>query len=260
MTIHHSALYPVASDVNTLHDTAARRDIGPSSNSLHRVFRSGTDVGQQAAKLHHMPKAQNGYVDHPRYGAAPRFTGLDADMDCMDVHLHYRLRTYTRPMLEAFRLGGWQIPKAGADDPRLISGTAIAADLSRQTPATVPVSHYYDEERRCIDCRRLFVFFAEEQRYWYEELRFSLDADCVRCYPCRRRQQDIERTKRDYDELMTLIEPSPDDMARMAFARLLLVESGRFHPRQLDLVRAFLRQHPDHEHSPAIRAGLERLT
>ncbi len=59
---------------------------------------------------------------------------------------------------------------------------------------------------------------------------------------------------------MTLIEPSPDDMARMALARLLLVESGRFHARQLDHVRAFLRQHPDHEQSPAIRAGLDRVS
>jgi hypothetical protein len=99
-----------------------------------------------------MPKAQNGYVDHPRYGAVPRFTGLDADMSSLDVHLHYRLRTFTRPMLEAFRRGGWEILQARDDDPRLIPGTAIAADLTRQTPATVAVSHYYDEERRCSRC------------------------------------------------------------------------------------------------------------
>lgn len=206
-----------------------------------------------------MTKAQNGYVEHPRYGKVPRLTGLDADMDSMDVHLHYRLRTFTRPLFDAFRRGGWQIPEIGEDSPRLIPGTAIAADLTRQTPSTMPVSHYYDEERRCIDCRRLFVFFAEEQRYWYEELHFPLDADCVRCYPCRRQQRGIERTKRDYEELVTLADPSPDDMARMAFARLLLVESGRFHSRQLDHVRAFLRQHPSHEQSAAIRAKLDRM-
>jgi hypothetical protein len=181
-------------------------------------------------------------------------------MGSMDVHLHYRLRTYTRPMIEAFRRGGWQIPQIEDDDPRLIPGTAIVADLTMQTPATIPVAHYYDEERRCIDCRRQFVFFAQEQRFWYEELRFPLDADCVRCYPCRRHEQDMQRTKRDYDHLMTLAEPTPDDMARMAFARLVLVETGRFHPRQLDHVRAFLRQHPDHEQSPSIRARLDRAS
>lgn len=207
-----------------------------------------------------MPKSENGYVDHPRYGAAPRFTGLDADMDSMDVHLHYRLRTLTRPMLEAFRRGGWPIPEIGDDDPELIPGTAIVADLTKQTPAPVPVTHYYDEERRCIDCRQRFIFFAEEQRHWYEELRFPLGADCVRCYPCRRREQDMQRTKQDYDHLMTLAEPTPDDLARMAFARLLLVESGRFRSRQLDDVRAFLNRHPDHELSPAIRARLDRLS
>lgn len=207
-----------------------------------------------------MPKAQNGYVDHPRYGKAPRFTGLDADMTSLDVNLHYRLRTYTKPMLEAFRQGGWEIPEIGDDDPRLIPGTAIAADLTRQTPATVSVSHYYDEERRCIDCRRQFLFFAEEQRFWYEERQFPIDADCVRCYPCRRHEQDMQRTKRDYDQLMTLVEPTPDDLARMAFARLVLVESGRFHSRQLAHVRSFLRQHPDHEQSSAIRTRLEQAS
>lgn len=207
-----------------------------------------------------MAEAQNGYVEHPRYGTAPRFTGLDADMGSMDVHLHYRLRTYTRPMLEAFRRGGWEIPQIGDDDPKLIPSTAIAADLTRQTPATVPVSHYYDEERRCKDCHRLFAFFAEEQKYWYEELHFPIDADCVRCYPCRLRQQDLQKTKRVYEELLTLTKPSPDDLARMAFARLLLVESGRFHARQLEHVRAFLNQHPDHEQSPAIRARLDCLS
>ena len=207
-----------------------------------------------------MPKAQNGYVEHPRYGPVPRYTGLDADMNSREVHLHYRLRTYTRPLLDYFRRAGQQVPEIGEDDPKLIPSTAIAADLTKQTPATVPVSHYYDEERRCIECRRLFVFFAEEQRYWYEELHFPLDADCVRCYPCRRREQDSEKLRREYEELVTLAKPSPDDLARMAFARLLLVESGRFHSQQLDHVRTFLRQHPDHEQSPAIRARLDRAS
>jgi hypothetical protein len=67
----------------------------------------------------------------------------------------------------------------------------------------------------------------------------------------------MQRTKQDYDDLTTLAEPTPDDLARMALARLLLVEAGRFHVRQLEHVRAFLRRHPDHEQSPALKARLE---
>jgi hypothetical protein len=206
-----------------------------------------------------MPKAQNGYVEHPRYGAAPRFTGLDADMESMEVHLHYRLRLYTKPMLNAFLRGGWQIPLLDDDGPTIVPGTAIEADLTRQTPATIPVTHYYDEERRCWDCHRYFLFFAEEQRYWYEELQFSLDSDCVRCHPCRKRHQDVSKMKRDYDALRTLAEPTTDDLARMAFARLVFVEAGRFHVQQLEHVRCFLRKHPDHEQASTIRARLESM-
>jgi hypothetical protein len=205
-----------------------------------------------------MSGARKEYVEHPRYGTAPRLTGLDADMDSMEVHLHYRLCAFTKPLLEAFRRGGWWIPQPRDDGPRLIPGTAIAADLTRQSAATVPVTHYYDEERRCLDCRRWFLFFAEEQRFWYEELRFPIEADCVRCHPCRRVERERQRTKQEYDDLMTLAEPTPDEMARMAFARILLVEAGRFHARQLEHVRAFLRCHPDHEQSAALRSRMEQ--
>ena len=205
-----------------------------------------------------MSGARKEYVEHPRYGTAPRLTGLDADMDSMEVHLHDRLCAFTKPLLEAFRRGGWGVPQPRDDGPRLIPGTAIAADLTRQSAATVPVTHYYDEERRCLDCRRWFLFFAEEQRFWYEELRFPIEADCVRCHPCRRIGQEMQRTRQEYDHLMTLAEPTPDEMARMAFARILLVEAGRFHARQLEHVRAFLRCHPDHEQSAALRSRMEQ--
>jgi hypothetical protein len=203
-----------------------------------------------------MLKAQNGYVDHPRYGSSPRFTGLDADLHSDAVNLHYRTRVYTHPMQAAFRRGGWDIPQPDETTPVVIHGTAIQADLSRQAPATVAVTHYYDEERRCSDCGRLFVFFAEEQRFWYEERQFPLGADCVRCYPCRRDRRNIERTKRDYEDLMTLSEPSPDDEAQMALARLTLAAASHFHTRQTEQVAAFLRRHPDHERSTYIRSRL----
>lgn len=206
-----------------------------------------------------MPKAQNGYIDHPRYGSAPRFTGLDADLHSADVNLHYRTLVFTHPMRAACKRGGWDIPTPDETTPVIIPGTAIVADLSRQTPATVPVTHYYDEEHRCVDCGRLFLFFAEEQRFWYEERQFPLDADCIRCYPCRRKLQDIEKIKRQYEVLMAVAEPSADEEAQLAVARLVLVEAGHFHFRQTEQVAAFLRRHPDHERADYIRAQLEAL-
>ncbi|MDB6075450.1 MAG: hypothetical protein JWO89_3090 [Verrucomicrobiaceae bacterium] len=176
-----------------------------------------------------MPKAQNGYVDHPRYGSAPRFTGVDADLHSADVKLRYRTLVYNHPMRAFMKRYGHGIPVPDETTPVIIPGTAIVADLSKQAPATVHVTHYYDEEHRCEDCGRLFLFFAEEQRFWYEERQFPLDADCRRCYPCRRKLQDIEQIKRQYEVLMAVAEPSADEEAQLAVARLALVKAGHFH-------------------------------
>jgi Probable zinc-ribbon domain len=50
-----------------------------------------------------------------------------------------------------------------------------------------PRVYYEDIERRCIDCKRSFVFSAHEQKYWYEVRRFWLDSTTIRCAPCRRK-------------------------------------------------------------------------
>jgi hypothetical protein len=97
------------------------------------------------------------YVEHPRYGRGPRFTGLQPGA----IPLGYRRTIY--------------------HDEGLIEGTAIAADLDWQSWSPVPVLYYFDLKRTCADCARPFLFFAEEQKYWYETLGFDLSADCVRC-------------------------------------------------------------------------------
>jgi len=115
------------------------------------------------------------FVEHPRLGKAPRQTGLDRSQDEPGVILHWRSKPETR-----------------------VPGTAIEADLERQTPATFPVTHYFDERRICRDCGRRFLFFAAEQKYWYEERGFPLDSDCVRCPPCRKKRQEAIRAHKEY--------------------------------------------------------------
>jgi hypothetical protein len=138
-----------------------------------------------------------------------------------DTHLHWRVTFDSR-----------------------VSGTAIEADLSRQTPATVPVSHYYDERRRCRDCGRMFLFFAEEQKYWYEELGFGLDSDCVRCFACRQLQRNSRlaaaRTRDRYEELQQIAKPDVAENLEMAACCLALIESGEFNLRQTEQVRKYL--------------------
>ncbi len=203
-----------------------------------------------------IPKRRTYYVPHPRYGSQPRITGVDVDRHSDGVYL----KCWTAEELESWRKKGSFHGIDPAHIGFLIPGTAILADPLKQRGSCMLNTHYYDIEKKCRDCGKPFIFYAEEQRYWYEELQFPVDADCVRCYPCRRVTQDVERTMRTYEELMSVADPSPDQQASMADYRLTLVQAGRFHTRQLEHVRAFLNRFPDHPQTSDIRCRLATIS
>lgn len=163
------------------------------------------------------------FVEHPRYGRRPHFTGLEPEPGQVTIH--------------------WHSPKSCR-----IPGTAIIANLKRQTAATVPVTHYFDVERTCRDCGKPFIFFAQEQKHWYEELGFGLDSDCVRCVPCRKRQQGISRVRERYEELFHVPNRTDDENLEFADCCLKLVEQGVFHKRQTERVRMLLNRVRDDRH------------
>ena len=158
------------------------------------------------------------YIEHPRYGRRPRITGLNPETRYgSDVFIHWHSSKECR-----------------------IPNTAIPADLTQQTPATVPVTHYYDVKRHCIDCGKPFLFFAEEQKHWYEELGFGLESDCVRCVVCRKRQQGLARNRERYEELFHVSDRTTDENLEMAACCLSLIEGTVFHERQTARVRMLL--------------------
>jgi hypothetical protein len=73
-----------------------------------------------------MKNEYDDFVEHPRYRRAPRITGLNSQTDLAtgETYLHWKATT--------------RMPN-----------TAVDADLSRQSRATVPITHYYDVERTC---------------------------------------------------------------------------------------------------------------
>ncbi len=168
------------------------------------------------------------YVPHPRYGRGPRLTGLNPVRKD-----HYR---GGEPMVIIHYRSG--------PDSR-IPNTAIVADIAKQNYTTFPVTHYFDTKRTCRDCRRPFLFFAEEQRYWYEELGFPLDAGCDRCVPCRKRQQGIALTRQRYEELFHVAKPSAEELLEMAECCASIIEAKLFSPRQCEHVRALLHRVPE---------------
>lgn len=176
------------------------------------------------------------FVTHPRFGQRPRMTGLNPETDYGgDVFLH------------------WHSPKECR-----IPNTAICADISRQSPATVPVTHCFDVMRQCHDCSKPFIFFAAEQKYWYEDLGFGLDSDCVRCAPCRKKQQGIARLREKYEELFHITDRTTEKNLEMAECCLGLIEASVFHKQKLQRVRMLLNRVPS-EISQDTRARFNEL-
>lgn len=181
------------------------------------------------------------FVEHPRYGRGPRRTWLDpTDEDDVPGGSRYiKLHWHSGP------------------DCR-IPNTAIAATMSKQHASTMAVSHYFDVKRTCRDCARPFLFFAEEQKHWYEELGFGLEADCVRCVPCRKQAQGLAQARQRYEELFHVAEPDDAQLLEMAECSVRLIEAGVFAPRHHERVRSLLRRVSD-EHAARKQALLAQL-
>jgi hypothetical protein len=178
------------------------------------------------------------YADHPRYGRRPRITGLNPDPIDPNVQLHWnaisRTEFETRYDVSAYER-----------DIKRIPNTAIPADLTRQTAATMAVTHYFDLDRPCRDCARRFIFFAAEQKHWYEELGFVLESDCVRCVDCRKSQQGLAQKAQRYEELFHEPNRTSEQNLEMAECSVVLMESSIFSRRQTQRVRMLLNKAAD---------------
>jgi len=107
--------------------------------------------------------------------------------------------------------------------------------------ATLHVTHYFDAKRVCRKCGRPFLFFAEEQKYWYEELKFPLEADCLDCAPCRKDEQQLRVIRQKYDALLAETARTEIDTLELVGCALLLVESSVFSAKVLPKLRGLLK-------------------
>jgi hypothetical protein len=161
------------------------------------------------------------HVTHPRFGYTPRVTGKNGPTQAFGG-IHWR---YAKEIM--------------------IPGTAVRADVQLQR-AVVPIAHYYDLDKICVDCRRPFIFFALEQKHWYEELGFTLDSRCVRCPECRKRDQHLARLLKRYDALSKR-DRTWEETIELAAAALTLVESGTMRLRGFGKLHRFLNEVPEGE-------------
>ncbi len=145
------------------------------------------------------------YVEHPRYGREPRLTHLRPPRGRKWKHLH------------------WHSPPEDC-----IPETAVEADTNLQRNPSVLVTHYFDVRRVCRDCGRKFIFFADQQKHWYEVLDLKLDVNCVRCFPCRKIRHRAKVARERYDELIHHAEPGPVEWAELAELTVDLIQLGAF--------------------------------
>ena len=206
--------------------------------------------------------AYHEYVEHPRFGGGPRFTGLNPSVFDADISLgseaiskeEFR-ELWTRLPQELFDelpcLSKESLENNRIYDVRRVAGTAILADQSKQYPRSYwRDSHYFDLDKICIDCKRPFLFFAEEQRHWFEVLGFSLDARCLRCSNCRKQARIIVQLRQSYDHLLHVQPRTQAQNLAMADIFLTLMEAGNFPATKTAQVRALLNSATRQSHAP----------
>ena len=68
-----------------------------------------------------------------------------------------------------------------------------------------PYFVYLDEERKCRTCGCDFIFFKEEQQFWFETLGFWVQSEAVNCKKCRakirKRRDKIRKAQKELQEI-----------------------------------------------------------
>ena len=134
-------------------------------------------------------------------------------------------RAHGRPAemsVEEIRAEAW--PSGGST---IVPGTAVRANTALQNYPMFPRHVHADLLKQCRTCARPFVFYANEQRFWYETLHIPVDADCVNCPPCRKRMHRLKGCQLRYTA--ALHAPRLDTKAMKTFVddTLHLFEQGR---------------------------------
>ena len=80
--------------------------------------------------------------------------------------------------------------------------------------------------KKCRDCQRGFIFFAVEQKYWFEDLGFYVDADCVRCPECRKAEHLVHSVFSRYTQNAHRQDMNDDELAAHMHDLCILIDAG----------------------------------
>lgn len=112
------------------------------------------------------------------------------------------------------------------DRSKLFPTSAINAIREKQNYTSVAVDFYADSLEVCVDCDRPFIFFAVEQMHWYEELGFTLDAQCIRCIECRKEDQQLRFHFQRFSGAIVRDDLSDEELATLINDAVFLWDCG----------------------------------
>jgi hypothetical protein len=125
---------------------------------------------------------------------------------------------------------------------RLDYATAVKADVARQNYTSVPRTWYVDATFVCPRCGGEFCFSTAEQRHWYEELGFYVDAHAKHCPACRAALRAEKQRRQEYDRDIAAALGSDDLTLKQRIAAAIdeLCESGAELPDKIHENRRIL--------------------
>lgn len=73
-----------------------------------------------------------------------------------------------------------------------------------------PPLAYFDSPKECNTCKTDFIFSKEEQKFWYENLKFTIDSTAKNCVACR---EAIRKQKHNNLRLAELLKKDEDSLS-----------------------------------------------
>jgi len=111
-------------------------------------------------------------------------------------------------------------------DTQIYPESVLIADATKQNYTVVPRRYYVDFLESCRICQHEFIFYATEQRHWYETLGFYIHAACVLCPKCRTTDQTFRRRFTRYSKNVPRKDLTDAEFTTLLGDTLFLYESG----------------------------------
>jgi len=73
-----------------------------------------------------------------------------------------------------------------------------------------PPLAYFDSKKECSTCENEFIFSKEEQKFWYENLKFTIHSTAKNCLSCR---ENIRKQKQDNLRLAQLLKKDENTLS-----------------------------------------------